>query len=387
VKPQTVVGVLAIVALALSPLLFAFDPFSMYAAGWYGVVGGLLVLRRPGNVVGWLLLVIAFGFVATTVPLGIDLPALTAGTTSLDEFLPIWMTSWAAGLSFIAYTTLTMIFPSGQLPRGRWRAAAISLLTVQGVLVALSAIAPTISFNADGSTTVVVPNRLSLLPDLPLWELWSADAAILIVIAAMFASTAALVVRYRRSTGVERLQMRWLAAGVAAMVATIAFGLGSVAILGGDAWFAWLPSLVTYPLVPIAIGIAVLRYRLYDIDVVIRRTLVYGLVVAILGATYGALVLALQGLLSGLTGGETIPVALSTLTIAALFGPLRKRVRDGVDRRFYRSRYDTQRILETFAARLRDEVALESVSAALADTAGRTVRPASAGVWIRGRPA
>jgi hypothetical protein len=387
VKPRTVVGAVAIVALALSPLLFAFDPFSMFVTGWYGVVGGLLVLRRPGNVVSWLLLLIAYGFVATTVPLGIDLPALMAGRASLDEFLPIWMTSWAAGLSFIAYTTLTIIFPSGGLPRGRWRAAAISLLTVQGVLVALSALAPTIKFNADGSTTVVVPNQFALLPDVPLWAAWSADAAILVGIVAMFASTASLVVRYRRSTGVERLQLRWLAAGVAAVVATVAFGLGSLAILGGDAWFAWLPALVAYPLVPIAIGIAILRYRLYDIDVVIRRTLVYGVVVAILGTTYGALVLGLQALLSGLTGGETIPVALSTLTIAALFGPLRKRVRDGVDRRFYRSRYNTQRILETFAARLRDEVALESVSAALADTAGRTVRPASAGVWIRERQA
>jgi hypothetical protein len=387
VKPQTLVGVVAIVALALSALLLPFDPFSMFVAGWYGVVGGLLVLRRTGNAVSWLLLIIAFGFVATTTPLGIDLPALKAGRTSMDEFLPVWLSSVAGGLSFIAYTTLTMVFPSGRLQRGRWRAAAISLLTVQGVLVALSAIAPTISFNADGSNTVVVPNRLALLPDLPLWAVWSADAAILVVIVAMFTSTASLVVRYHRSIGVERLQMRWLAAGVAAVVTTVAFGLGSLAILGRDAWFAWLPALVTYPLVPIAIGIAVLRYRLYDIDVVIRRTLVYGVVVAILGATYGALVLGLQAVLSGLTGGETIPVALSTLTIAALFGPVRRRVRDGVDRRFYRSRYDMQRILETFAARLRDEVALDSVSAALADTAGRAVRPASAGVWIRERPA
>jgi len=387
VKPQTVVGAVAIVALVLSALLLPFDPISIFVAGWYGLVGGLLVLRRPGNVVSWLLLLIAYGFNATTTPLDIDLPALTAGTTSLDDFLPVWLTSWAGGLSFVAYTTLTMVFPSGRLPRGRWRAAAIAVLTVQGVLVALSAIAPTTSFNADGSTTVVVPNRFALLPDLPVWAAWSADAAILVVITAMFASTASLVVRYRRSIGVERLQMRWLAAAVAAVVATVAFGLGSLAILGGDAWFAWLPALVTYPLVPIAIGIAILRYRLYDIDVVIRRTLVYGVVVAILGATYGALVLALQGLLSGLTGSETVPVALSTLAIAALFGPLRRRVRDGVDRRFFRSHYDTQRILDTFSARLRDEVALDSVSAALADTAGRAVRPASATVWIRGRSA
>ena len=110
-------------------------------------------------------------------------------------------------------------------------------------------------------------------------------------------------------------------------------------------------------------------------------------IVAILGATNGALVLGLQALLSGLTGSETIPVALSTLTIAALFGPLRRRVRDAVDRRFYRSRYDTKRTLETFSARLRDEVVLDSVSIALADTAGRAVRPASAGVWIRERRA
>jgi class 3 adenylate cyclase len=333
VKPQTLIGVVAIVALALSPLLFAFDPFSMFVAGWYGVVGSLLVLRRPGNVVSWLLLVIAFGIVATTVPPGIDLPALTAGSASLDEFLPIWLSSWAGGLGFIAYTTLTMIFPSGRLPRGPWRRAAIALLAVQGVLVALSAIAPTISFNAGGSTTVVVPNRLALLPDLPLWAVWSADAAILVVIIASFASTASFVVRYRRSTGVERLQMRWLAAGVAAVVATVAFGLGSLAILGDDAWFAWLPAIVAYPLVPIAIGIAILRYRLYDVDIIINRTLVYGGATLVLAVAFGAVNVASQRMLEAVTGQRSDILTGALAVAAALaFGPVRRGIRPLVDR-------------------------------------------------------
>jgi hypothetical protein len=139
----------------------------------------------------------------------------------------------------------------------------------------------------------------------------------------------------------------------------------------------------TLTLIPAAAGIAILRYRLYDIDVVIRRTLVYGGLLAVLGVVYVALVLGLQTALSGVTGEGPLPVALSTLAIAALFGPARRRVRELVDRRFYRSRYDAQRTLEQFAGRLRDQVELETIGAALVDVAGDAVRPASATVWVR----
>jgi hypothetical protein len=383
VNRQTLAGAVAIVALAISALLWAFDPLSMFVAGWYALVGGLLVLRRPDNIVSWLLLLVAFGFVATTTPLGIDLPALRAGSASLDDFVPVWISSLAGGMSFAAFTTLTLVFPSGRLWPGRWRRAALALLVVQVVLVALSAIAPVIRFNADGSATVEVPNRFAVLPELPFWTFWSVEAAMLVVILGMVTGAASLVVRYRRSSGVERLQLRWLTAACAAVVVTVAFGLGSLAIFGADAWFAWAPALAALPFIPIAIGIAVLRYRLYDIDVVIRRTLVYGVVVGILASVYVALVLGLQTALAWLIGEGTLPVAISTLVIAALFGPVRARVRTIVDRRFYRSRYDAQRTVEAFATRLRDEVDVEAVGRALEDASGLAVQPASVVVWLR----
>jgi amino acid transporter len=144
-------------------------------------------------------------------------------------------------------------------------------------------------------------------------------------------------------------------------------------------------ALAALAIVPVAAGIAVLRFRLYDIDVVIRRTIVYSAVVAILGASYLALVVALQSALTLLGGNDGLPVALSTLMIAAIFVPVRARARRIVDRRFYRSRYDAQRTVESFAGRLRDQVELEAVRQELSVAAGEAVRPASIGVWVRAR--
>jgi hypothetical protein len=133
----------------------------------------------------------------------------------------------------------------------------------------------------------------------------------------------------------------------------------------------------------VSAGIAILRYRIYDIDLVIRRTLIYGVVVGLLGAAYVALVVGLQDLLSDITGNDAMPVALSTLLIAGLFGPVRRRVREAIDRRFYRSRYRTDLTLATFAGRVRDEVELGEVARTLVATVGDTVRPASVAVWMR----
>ena len=143
---------------------------------------------------------------------------------------------------------------------------------------------------------------------------------------------------------------------------------------------------LAYTIFPIAIGIAILRYRLYEIDVVIRRTLVYGAVSLILAATYLAAVLVLQAALRSLTSGSELAVAGSTLMVIALFQPLRARIQTGVDRRFYRSHYDAARTLDDFSVRLRDEVDLDAVRSDLLDAVDRTVQPASASVWLREQP-
>jgi hypothetical protein len=207
-----------------------------------------------------------------------------------------------------------------------------------------------------------------------------ATAGTAVIVVPLAVSIASLILRLRRSTGPERQQLKWLLLPAVLIVA------GAVAAAITEQEHAWTVMLLGLAGVPIAAGVAILRYRLYDIDVVIRRTIVYGVVVAVLAAVYVALVLVLQTSLTQVTGNDTIPVALSTLAIAALFGPLRARVRRIVDRRFYRSRYDAQRTVEAFAARLRDEVELDAVARDLVLVADRAVAPRGAWVWLRRAP-
>jgi hypothetical protein len=198
-----------------------------------------------------------------------------------------------------------------------------------------------------------------------------------------------LVARARRARGVERLQLKWFASSAVVAAAMLSLAGLAGAVRPGSPVLGELPLaafILCASLIPVTIGIAILRYRLYDIDVVIRRTLVYAVVTAILGGVYVGLVLGLQAVLTNLTGGDTLPVALSTLAIAGLFGPVRSRARDLVDRRFYRAHYDAQRTLTAFAAGLRDELEMEALGRALRDVAVDTLQPAVASVWVRGRP-
>jgi hypothetical protein len=196
----------------------------------------------------------------------------------------------------------------------------------------------------------------------------------------------AVILRFRRGDSVQRQQIKWLAAVVivgamSELAGLMLFGLN--ADLGNALVIIGLFALYVLPFV---IGIAILRYRLYDIDRIISRTLAYVLITAVLVGAYAALVVLLGGPLAGATGGDTISVALSTLVVAALFQPLRHRVQSIVDRRFDRARYDGQRLVDAFAGRLRDEVDIATVTADLDATVRTAVRPATAALWVRGRP-
>ena len=337
----------------------------------FGAVGAVIVTRQPGNRIGRL------GLVA----------GLTGGVVGvLDAYArlaaPVPGQSWAALLATAAFPFslgpilfLVLLFPTGHLPSPRWWIAAAILGTGVAGLALGNLLSPTFPDYPYRN-----PIGIEAMAGSPFEH---GGIAWFLVLAGAVAAAAGLVVRLRRSTGAERQQLKWVT--YAASLHSVSWVVLAIDLGGPAGELAQYAVFATLALIPVAAGIAILRYRLYDIDVVIRRTLVYGAVIALLGAVYVALVLVLQAALSDVTGGQTLPVALSTLVIAALFGPVRGRVRDAVDRRFYRSRYDAQRTLEAFAGRLRGEVELEAVAGALAAAVIQTVRPAAVGTWIRGR--
>jgi len=198
----------------------------------------------------------------------------------------------------------------------------------------------------------------------------------------LFTSAASLVVRFRRSGSVERQQIKWL--GLAALVIPVWFLTNKPVQAAVPNLFLILDAVVVFALIPVAAGIAILRYRLYDIDVIINRTLVYGALTASLALVYVGSVAGLQRLLSPVVGeGNQLAVVASTLLIAALFGPLRRRVQGFIDRRFYRRKYDAGRVVADFSERLRDETDLKALSDDLASVVGEALQPAHVSVWLR----
>jgi hypothetical protein len=251
-----------------------------------------------------------------------------------------------------------------------------------GIVAALSAgLAPgPIDSYAPVMAPVAAPEALGGLVD---WV--SEDSGVFLAPPVMLASLAALVVRFRRSRGIERQQMKWLALAGAVPVTAFAltFVLNPIADYGLVLNVIFIAGFAALMLIPVAVAIAILRYRLYEIDRVISRTIVYGAVTLILGAAYVGLVLAGQAVFSSFAGGSDLAIAASTLVVAALFLPLRSRVQTVVDRRFYRRRYDAQRTLESFGARLREQVDLPTLTGDLRAVVDETMQPAHVSLWLR----
>ncbi len=364
-----------VAASGMSPVLFGLSLAIVTDAS----VGAVLTLRRPGNIVGLALLVAAILLAVTFVGFAAG-GVLTdqrgrhdvvAGVASLIGVVGIYPTIIIAG------PLVALLFPNGRLPSSRWRWPV-------GAITALVAV---------GTATVVLrPGPIGSLADNPfgvggfsgsepLWALGESLAAAGLPFALVLAF-AAVVLRIRRSEGIERAQLKWF---VGANVAFIA--LLTVAIFDGatgpsifDVLAPWSLSLP-----PIAVGVAILRYRLFEIDRIISRTLSWAVGTSSLGAVFVGIVVGLQALSANVTGSNTLAVAASTLVVAALFHPFRRRVQGAVDRRFNRATYDAQRTTDAFAAQLRDEVDLTTLRVALVDTIDDAVRPISTTVWLRSR--
>jgi len=344
-------------------------------AGFAGV-GALIALRQPRNAVGWLLLIIAIAFT------GVETGQVYVEEPSNPLRVPV---AWSASLLGYAWFSLAVIFlpllfPHGRLPSPRWR-PVLWLGTLALMLAAASAgLTPGPIELADRTT---IENPFGIEGGLP--ELFG-SAYVVVGTIAVILVVASVVVRFRHARGAERQQLKWFAyVGVlaaACLTVAVVFSkvVGEDQGYSGLATVAWLCGLALVAFgVPAATGIAILRHRLYDVDVVIRRTLVYGALTATLGATYLAL-----ALLAGLAvGRSSVAIAVSTLAVAVLSRPALARIQAVVDRRFYRRRYDTTRTLEAFGARLRDEIDLEAVGAELRGAVRETVQPAHVSLWLR----
>jgi hypothetical protein len=379
-----VVAVLLAVATAVFLLLAgdvkgqnaAFDAVLAVVLLTYPTVGAVIATRQPGNAIGWLFCAVGVPFALTSFSYAYATYALVTVPGSLPGGqIAAWLSSWVQFAPlFGAPALLFLLFPHGRLLGPRWRGAVwLTGLAMVG-FAAAPALRPGPMPDAAVKDTV---NPVGIAGAGPVLDTVGKMAGACALLAILLA-TVSLVLRFRRSRGAERLQIKWFAFAAALFAVACVFGF---AVFSQNDVAFGLVIVGSFCAIPLAAGLAILRYRLYDIDVVINRALVYGALTATLGATYLALVL-----LIGLTiGHSNAAIAVSTLAIAALFGPARARIQAGVDRRFYRRRYDAARTLEAFGGRLRDELDLEALADDLRGVVVDTVQPAHVSLWLRER--
>ncbi len=314
-------------------------------------LGVLILRRRPGNVIGWLFCAVPAGILTSTAGGTYNEHGHPGGTVTG------WVASWAWITALLAYALFVpLLFPDGNLmPGRRWRIVA----RVEAVVLAGAALGI-----ATGVDLIAAP--------------FVVGCVLLVLV-----SIASMVVRYRRAQATERLQVRWCAlAAIASIVGFVAAAL--ISSVTSNAQFLFV---AVYAIMPAAMAIAILRYRLYEIDVIIRRTITYACLVAALAAVYLAGVTGIGALLQNISGSSgTLAVTVSTLAVAAAFQPLRRAIRTRVDHRFYRRAYDAQLAADGFSGKLREEIDLDALTRELLAVVGSTVQPATASVWLR-RPA
>jgi hypothetical protein len=349
-------------------------------------VGALIAAREPGNAVGWLLL--AGGVAFTAAGITADYAQHSADTqgewTQFAAIVAFVSLGFFFSLLYILGTLVPLLFPDGKLLSGRWRPA----IYVGACGLALFILGSTLNPNELDDFGIEARNPLGIEAIRPLADA-AAGLGLLLLLLAAGAAWASLVLRLRRSRREERQQLKWFAFATGISAATLgatglAWAAGATSIL-----FDILVSVVLLAVVPAAIGIAILRHHLYDIDLLINRTLVYGLLTVATVGSYVSLVIGFSWVARAVSGqgSNELAVAVSTLVVAALIQPARRGIQSGVDRRFYRRHYDVARTLEAFQAQLRDETDLEALRRELVSVTNRTVQPAQSFLWLSSRAA
>jgi hypothetical protein len=380
---------LSLLALALLLILLGWStPLPIGWLSWQGqailaaalvgapILGGLVASRHPENPYGWLWLGLSLGL--AILPFGQAYASYSMVVEPGSLPAPRTVSHVVAGEGFVAAFTmlplLLLLFPTGRLPSRRWRFVAWAVVVSGATGLLLYPFTP--------AEDVVVPVANPLGVGGPVGEALPVFSTVLyvIILLAAIPSALSLIFRYRSAGGVERQQLKWFA------YAAVLFAGTSVSQLIYELPGAWGALVEAVPIVGlyIAVGIAILKYRLYDIDLLINRTLVYGSLTATLVALYFGGIVALQRVFVALTGEQsTLAVVASTLVIAALFSPLRRRIQSFIDRRFYRRKYDARKTLGTFSAKLRDETDLDALNADLVGVVSETMQPAHVSVWLR----
>jgi hypothetical protein len=359
---------------ALDRLLTNIGPIAVLALS-FPIVGALIATHRPGNPLGWIFCAVGLfgGGLVTFGTMYGEYALRTAPGTVPGGPLAIWLGqwTWSPGGALLV-TFVLLLFPDGRLPSRRWRPvawlSALVTLLYPGLLAALL-------------WPLRGPALVDQAAEAPLggWPATVLDLMLLLIALLGLACLAGLAVRFRRARGVERQQLKWFLFASAITLVSIVAGQQQPVL-----------RLLTVPLVaaiPVATGIAILRYRLYDIDRLISRTLVYALLTALLGVVYAGVVLVLVQLSGGIaTKPPNWAVAAATLAAAALFQPARRRIQQAVDRRFNRGRYDAANTIEAFSTRLREQVDLDTLSTELLAVVDQTMEPTRVSLWLRSSP-
>jgi MFS family permease len=346
----------------------------------FSTVGAIIAARRPNNAVGWSLSMIALALGVTFAAQSYADYTLVAAPGSLSGgAVAVWLSLWMPVLALVAATFFCLLFPEGRPPSRRWRWVG-RLAVVGGVLLMLGlSLTPGTLDERNyprARNPVGVEGTGRLLEGITTVGTGLALLALLLAVVSM-------IVRFRRSIAIERQQLKWVV--YAGAVAAGGFAL-TLFLSGPLANAVFSLAFLAFIGVPVAAGVAILRYRLYEIDLLINRTLVYGTLTATLAAVYFGGVATVQAIFRTFTGQEQQPqlaVVVSTLVIAALFMPLRRRIQSFIDRRFYRSKYDARKTLEAFSAKLREETDLDALNNELVGVVRDTMQPTHVSLWLR----